>query len=224
VLTVGKRVRAVLLDVDGTLLDSNDAHARAWVDVGEELGRSIEFERVRWLIGMGGDKVLPRLTGLSEDSPEGERMLERRGELFRERYLPQIRAFPGTRELLERLRADGCRLVVATSASSDDLEPLLRQGELQDLIDDATNADQADESKPAPDIVEAALQKADTDAANAVMLGDTPYDVKAALRAGIEVIALRCGGWSDSELSGAAEIHDDPAALLAAYDSSLISR
>src|SRR5690606_21385812 len=96
-------VRAVLLDVDGTLIDSNDAHARAWVDVGDEFGHGIEFGRVRWLIGMGGDRVLPELTGLEEESDEGRRMLDRRGEIFRERYLPRLRAFPGTHALLDRL-------------------------------------------------------------------------------------------------------------------------
>jgi HAD superfamily hydrolase (TIGR01509 family) len=217
-------IRAVLLDVDGTLIDSNDAHARAWVDVGEETGHPIRFDEVRWLVGMGGDRVLPRLTGLAEDSAEGAHILERRGEIFRERYLPKLRAFPGTHELLERLRADGRRLVVATSASEDDLSPLLRQAGIEQLIDSAANSDDADTSKPAPDIVEAALDHAGASAADVVMLGDTPYDVKAAQRAGVRIIALRCGGWTDAELRGAAEIYQDPADLLARYRESLLSR
>lgn len=216
------QIRAVLLDVDGTLLDSNDAHAAAWVDVGREFGHIIEFGDVRRLIGMGGDKVLPRLTGLSETSEPGARMLKRRGEIFRERYLPGVRTFAGARELLRRLRADGRRLVVATSASEDDLNALLAHGGLDELIDSATDSDDADESKPAPDIVEAALRKTGQPAAHVVMLGDTPYDVTAARRAGVTIIALRCGGWKDHELDGAAEIYDDPAELLARYEQSLL--
>lgn len=216
-------VKAVLLDVDGTLIDSNDAHARAWVEVGEELGYDIEFGHVRRLIGMGGDRVLPQLTGLEEESAEGSRVLDRRGEIFRERYLPRLRAFPGARELLERLRADGKTLVVATSAGAEDLKALLQQAGIEDLIEDSTNSDEAESSKPAPDIVESALAKSGVTAADAVMLGDTPYDVKAARRAGVRVVALRCGGWRDADLRGAAEIHEDPAELLAHYGRSLLS-
>jgi HAD superfamily hydrolase (TIGR01509 family) len=215
-------VKAILLDVDGTLIDSNDAHAQAWVDVGAESGFEIEFDRVRCMIGMGGDRVLPALTGLSEESDEGAGLLERRGEIFRARYLPRLRAFPGVHALLERLLADGRRLVVATSASAEDLGALLEQAGVRDLIDDATNSDDADRSKPAPDIVEAALEQSGAPAGDAVMIGDTPYDVKAAGRSGVRIIALRCGGWSDDELRGAAEIYDDPVDLLTRYESSLL--
>lgn len=217
-------MRAVLLDVDGTLIDSNDAHARAWVDVGDEFGYEVEFGRVRWMIGMGGDRVLPELTGLEEESEEGRRMLDRRGEIFRERYLPRLAAFPGAHELLRRLRDDDRKLVIATSASEQDLTALLEQARLEELIDGSTNSDEAESSKPAPDIVEAALDKAGVPASEVVMLGDTPYDVKAAQRAAVRIIALRCGGWSDRELRGAAEVYDDPADLLNNYDRSLLSR
>ena len=221
---MGNQVRAVLLDVDGTLLDSNDAHAAAWVDVGREFGYEIDFVEVRWLIGMGGDRVLPHFTGLGETSDKGARMLKRRGVIFRERYLPGVRTFAGARELLARLRTDGRRLVVATSASKEDLDALLAHGGLPDLIDAATDSDEAEDSKPAPDIVEAALRKSGEPAAHVVMLGDTPYDVKAALRAGIGIIALRCGGWRDEEQQGSAEVYTDPAELLARYEMSLLSR
>lgn len=216
----GTMTRAVLLDVDGTLIDSNDAHARAWVDVGDEFGHPIEFGQVRWLIGMGGDRVLPQLTGLEEESEEGQRMKERRGEIFREKYLPRLKAFGGARELLERLRDDGVKLVVATSASEKDLHALLKQAELDDLIENATNADDAESSKPAPDIVRSALAKSGAAAHECVMIGDTPYDVKAAQRAGVKIIGLRCGGWTDSELRGAVSVYADPADLLAHYADS----
>jgi HAD superfamily hydrolase (TIGR01509 family) len=218
------RVEAVLLDIDGTLMDSNDAHANAWVDVGREFGYSISFDEVRWLIGMGGDKVLPRLTGLLDDTEEGKLLLERRGEIFRKRYLPQLRAFPGARELLERLRADGLRLVVATSASEEDLKALLKQGNIEDVIQATTNADEAEESKPSPDIINAALKKSKAHPDNVIMLGDTPYDVEAALRAGIPTVAVRCGGWTDAELGGAIAVYQDPQDLLRNYESSPLSR
>lgn len=212
--------RAILLDVDGTLIDSNDAHAYAWVDTGREFGYDVPYEKVRWMIGMGGDKVLPELTGLEEGSETGKKILERRGEIFRNKYLPQLEAFAGARELLQRFRDDGFKLVVATSASEEDLAALLEQAGIGDLIQRATTSDDAEESKPAPDIVEAALKKGKVDPAHAIMIGDTPYDVGAARNAGVEIVAVRCGGWADDDLKGAITIYDDPQDLLAHYSSS----
>jgi phosphoglycolate phosphatase-like HAD superfamily hydrolase len=220
---VAKRIRAILLDADGTLVDSNDAHAEAWVDAGREFGYDVTFDRARWLMGLGADRVLARLTGLAEFTDEGAQILKRRGEIFRERYLPGVRAFPGTHDLLCRLRDDGCRLVIATSASAADLPALLRQGRLESFIDAGADADRSGRTTRAPDIVEAALRRADESPDHAVLLGDSPYDVRAAGSTGVPVITLRCGGWSDDELHGAAEIHDDPRALLRHYTDSLIS-
>ncbi|HEX6038288.1 HAD family hydrolase [Longimicrobium sp.] len=216
--------KAVLLDIDGTLIDSNDAHARAWVDVGREFGRDIEFDRVRRLIGMGGDKVLPELTGLEEDTDEGQKIKERRGEIFREQYLSTLNAFPGARELLQRFRDDGYTLVVATSASKEDMDALLKQAGIQDLIEEKTSSSDAEESKPDPDIVQAALKSADAKPDEAVMMGDTPYDVTASGRAGVRCVALRCGGWGDDDLRDAVAVYDDPADLLARYAQSPFAR
>ena len=212
--------KAVLLDIDGTLIDSNDAHAQAWVDVGKEFGYDIKFDHVRWLIGMGGDKVLPAVTGLEEESKEGEKILERRGEIFRSQYLPRLKPFEKTRELLQTISDDGCKLVVATSASEKDLEALLKQAGIEDLIDKAANSDDAEESKPAPDIIEAAMKRGKVEPGEAIMIGDTPYDIGAATQAGIPIIAVRCGGWDTEELRGAISIYDDPADLLGQYSSS----
>jgi HAD superfamily hydrolase (TIGR01509 family) len=215
-----KRANVVVLDIDGTLIDSNDAHAQAWVDVGREFGHEIDFHRVRRLIGMGGDKVLPQVTGLEEKTDEGQRMKERRGEIFRERYLPKLQPFPRARELLERLREDGYALVVATSASKEDMDALLEQAGIHDLIEEKTSSSDADESKPDPDIVQAALESADARPDQALMLGDTPYDLEASGRAGVRCVALRCGGWGDADLRGAVAVYDDPADLLARYAGS----
>jgi HAD superfamily hydrolase (TIGR01509 family) len=214
------KAKVVVLDIDGTLIDSNDAHARAWVDVGREFGFDIDFAHVRRLIGMGGDKVLPEVTGLEEESETGERMTERRGEIFRETYLPTLRPFPRARELLERFRDDGYGLVVATSANKKDMDGLLKQAGIKDLMDEKTSSSDAEESKPDPDIVQAALKSAEARAEDAMMLGDTPYDVEASGRAGVRCVALRCGGWGDAELDGAVAVYDDPADLLENYAGS----
>jgi HAD superfamily hydrolase (TIGR01509 family) len=219
------RIRAALLDIDGTLVDSNDAHARAWVAAGAELGYDIHFDRVRPLIGMGGDRVTPMMTGLGADSPEGERLLERRGAIFRERHLPGLVPTRGARALIERMKAAGLELVVATSASEQDMDALLGRAGLRDLIPQRTSSDDADRSKPAPDIVQAALERAGVPPSEAILLGDTPYDVAAARNAGVDCVALRCGGgWSDGDFAGAIALYDDPADLLASWGASPFAR
>lgn len=217
-------VEAVLLDIDGTLLDSNDAHAQAWSDVFREAGFEIGSETVLPLVGMGADKLLPKLIGVTADSDQGKQLLDRRKEIFAKEYLPSVRAFPKARELLERLREDHVRLVVATSASDDELRGLLKTLGAEWLLDEAASSSDAKRSKPDPDIVRAAVDKAAVGPERCVMLGDTPYDVVAAAKARVRMIAVRCGGWGDEDLRGAAEIHDDPASLLARYDESLIGR
>lgn len=216
--------RAVILDVDGTLIDSNDAHARAWVEAAAEFGYDVPYDKVRRLIGMGGDKVLPELTGLTEDDERGKQLKERRGSLFRERYLSTLKPFPQARALLERMKADGLALVVASSASKEDLDGLLEQAGVRDLIEEKASSSDAENSKPDPDIVQAALDSADCDPSEAIMLGDTPYDVEASGRAGVRCVALTCGGWRAEDLSEAIAVYADPADLLARYDGSPFAR
>jgi HAD superfamily hydrolase (TIGR01509 family) len=218
------KIRGIILDIDGTLVDSNDAHARAWVEALAEFDIHITFDQVRCLIGMGGDKLLPKVSGISEETPEGQAISRRRGEIFKARYLPEIKAFPRTRELLLRMRDDGLKLVVASSAKEDELKPLLEIAGAADLVEEKTSSDDADNSKPDPDIVKAALAGASFSAGEAVMLGDTPYDVEAATRAGVRVIAFRSGGWDDAGLKGAMAVYDGPADLLVHYDQSPLGR
>jgi HAD superfamily hydrolase (TIGR01509 family) len=213
----------ILLDVDGTLIDSNDAHAQSWVDAAREFGHPSDFATIRPLIGMGGDKLMPRAFGVEHDSSEGKKMSQRRSEIFLEQYLPTLRPFPQARELLLRMREDGHSLVVATSAKKDEMKALLRAAGVEDLLDEKTSSSDADRSKPDPDIVAAALEKSDAAAAEARMLGDTPYDVEAATRAGVGTVALLCGGWTREELRGAIAIYADPAELLREYDRSPLS-
>jgi HAD superfamily hydrolase (TIGR01509 family) len=217
--------RGVIFDVDGTLLDSNDGHARAWVDALGEDGHRVDFARVRPLIGMGGDKVLPALIGVAEDTPQGKASSERRGEIFRTRYLPRLRPFPKVRELVARLERDGKEIAVATSASEEDLRALLEKVGVSHLAREAATKDDAERSKPDPDIVRAALDRLGLPPDDVVMVGDTPYDVESASRAGVRTIALRCGGgWTDADFAEAAAIYDDPADLLAHLDESPIAR
>lgn len=218
------RVEGVLLDVDGTLVDSNGAHAAAWQKALAEAGFQVEFERLRRLIGKGGDKLLPEVTGVEADSPRGEAISKRRAEIFKEEFLPRLRPFPRARELLVRMKRDGLRLAVASSAKEDELKGLLRVCGAEDLLEATTSSDDADNSKPDPDIVHAALRRIRLPADRVILLGDTPYDIEAGNRAGVGVVAVRCGGWGDSDLAGAMAVYDDPADLLARFDQSPFMR
>lgn len=207
-------IRAVILDLDGTLLDSNDAHAQAFAIAGREFGLNVEFEYIRRLIGMGGDKLIPKAFGFASDSDPGQKLSARKTEIFMDHFLTRLEPTRGARRLLLRLRDEGIRRVVATSSGETSVRRLLAQAGIEDLIEETSTSTEAQASKPDPDIVAAALDKAGVPTAQVMMLGDTPYDVEAATRAGIRIIALRTGGWTDPQLQGAAAIYDDPADLL----------
>ena len=209
--------RAVIFDVDGTLVDSNDAHAAAWQQTLKEFGIARERGDVRRLIGMGGDKLLPALTGISSESEQGKRIVERRAQRFRDDHLRALRPFPQVRALLARIAADGFRLGVASSAKEDELKALLEVAGVADLIVRQTSSDDVESSKPDPDTLHAALAKLHVPPTAAVMIGDTPYDVEAAKRAGVPAVAVRCGGWGDDDLTGARAIYDDACDLLSHY-------
>jgi HAD superfamily hydrolase (TIGR01509 family) len=209
---------AVLFDVDGTLIDSDDAHARAWVAALAEGGFDVPFARIRPLIGQGGDRILPAVAGLSDETEPGKTIAARRGEIFKERELGGIGPTRGAKALLEAVRARGARVVVATSAKSSELDALLARGDLNALVDVATTSDDADSSKPAPDIVHAALEKAGLEPADVVFVGDTQWDIEAAHNAGVACVALRCGGMDPKTLEGADAVYEDPAELIAALD------
>jgi HAD superfamily hydrolase (TIGR01509 family) len=219
-----RNVKGALLDVDGTLVDSNDAHARAWVRALAENGLTVPFEKVRPLIGMGGDKLLPEVAGIDAESSKGKTVSKRRGEIFQKEFLPRLRAFPGAKQLLEQMRRQGLRLGVASSAKEDELKALLRVCGADELAEASSSSDDADNSKPDPDILHAALNKIRLRAEEVILLGDTPYDVEAGKRAGVAVVALRCGGWGDSDLAGAVAIYADPADLLERFEESPFAR
>lgn len=217
-------IQAVILDVDGTLVDSNDAHAQAWADALHAYGYDVETQRIRQLIGMGGDNLLPEVASLNKDSQQGSQISKRRSEVFKARYLAQVRPLPGARALITRLRDEGLKLIVASSAKADELEQLLAIAEVGALLPERTSADDVAHSKPDPDIIHVALEQLSLPASQAIMIGDTPYDLQAASKAGVKFIAFRSGGWSDPDLAGALAIYDTPADLLAHYDESPIAR
>jgi len=210
----------VLFDIDGTLIDSNDAHAEAWVRAFAEVGIPVDPKQVRRAIGMGGDKLMPSVGGVEEDSPAGRSVSNRRSAIFMTELLPHLRAFPDAHRLIATLKARGFTLVAASSAKQDELTRLLAIAGADGLFDGAMSSDDADSSKPDPDIVNAALQRAKASPEEAVMIGDTPYDIAAAARAGVRTIGLRCGGWSDEELAGAMAIYDGPWDLLRQLETS----
>ncbi len=218
------QVHAVIFDIDGTLLLSNEAHARAYVEAAGALGIKADFTKIRCLIGKGGDKLIPEAFGFEQDSELGKELGQLKGEVFKTRYLPALRPAPGTRSLLGRLHDNGLTLAVATSGSKAEMVPLLERAGVQDLIVESATADDVDASKPAPDVVNAALSKVECPISSVVMVGDTPYDVDAARRAGVKTIALRCGGyWKDDDLAGAVAVLDDPDALHSVWQQQLRS-
>lgn len=215
------RPTGVLLDVDGTLIDSNDSHARAWVEALREADVTVEFAVMRRLIGMGGDKLLPRVAGIDAESAQGKAISKRRGEIFQKDYLPQIRAFPAVKQLLQRMKQAGLELVVASSSKEAELDPLLHIAHAKEFVKAKTSSDDAENSKPDPDIVHAALARLGHSPEKVILLGDTPYDIEAGLKAGIRVVAVRCGGWADRDLAGAVQIYDDPQDLLKNFEQSV---
>jgi HAD superfamily hydrolase (TIGR01549 family) len=219
-----RALKAVLFDVDGTLVDSNDAHARAWVKAFADFDVTVEFAHVRRCIGMGGDKLMPEVSGLQEDSPLGEKIGKRRSEIFKKELLPAIQSFEDAARVVAAVKDLGLTVVAASSAKKDELDALLEIAGAKPLMDAATSSDDAEESKPDPDIIQAALTRAKASPADAIMIGDTPYDVEAARRAGVACIGFRCGGWGDADLEGAIAIYDGPWDLLRRLDESPLRR
>jgi HAD superfamily hydrolase (TIGR01509 family) len=213
-------LRGVLFDIDGTLVDSNAAHAQSWVDTLREAGYDVPFDVVWPMIGMGGDKLLPAAAGIEIESELGKELGERRWEIFQRDYLLNLRPMPGARDLVRRMKDDGLEVIVASSAGGDELGALMEAAEVRDLFEKTTSSSDADDSKPDPDIVQAAVRKSGFKPDELIMLGDTPYDVQAAIGAHVNLVGLLCGGWTAIELSGATAIYTDPADVLVWYDVS----
>lgn len=220
-------IKAVIFDIDGTLVDSVDLHAQAWQEAFKHFGREIPYDDVRYQIGKGGDQLMPVFFSEEELARFGAEMEEYRSALYKREYLSHVRAFPQTRELFERIKRDGKRIVLASSAKKDELSAYKQIARIADLVEDETSADDADKSKPHPDIFAAALEQLGNIAPDeAIVIGDTPYDAEAAGKINLRTIGMLCGGFPAADLraAGAIELYDDPADLLARYDESTIKR
>jgi HAD superfamily hydrolase (TIGR01549 family) len=197
----------VIFDVDGTLVDSVKAHASAWQDSLHQEGIDVPFDEIRKQIGKGSDQLL-KVFLRPEDLERLEGQLaKRRQEIFMSRYIQSVRPFPRVRDLFRRLREDGHKIVLGTSATTEELRAYLRMIDIDDLIDAETSADDADRSKPHPDIFQAALSKIKgAKPQDAVVVGDTPYDAEAALKGGMKSIGVLTGGFSEEELRKAGAV------------------
>lgn len=214
---------AIIFDVDGTLLDSVDFHARSWQETFTKYGIDVTFEEVRAQIGKGADQLMPVFVPEKILERAGDEIRGARAKHFTETYLPRVRAFPRVRDLFLRLKDDGKRVVLASSASADEIEAYKKIAGITDLIESDTCSDDAERSKPYPDIFVAALGKlGDTDVSKVVVVGDTPYDAEAAGKAGLRTVGVLCGGFTASALraAGCVALYRDPADLLANYDRS----
>lgn len=215
--------KAVVFDIDGTLVDSVDLHARAWKEAFRHFGYDFNFQEIRHQIGKGSDKLIPHFLSPREVNHIGEELDAFRSKLWKSQYLAKVRPFPHVRELFQRILQDGKRIVLASSAKGDELNTYKKIAGIDDLVEKQTSSDDVNNSKPDPDIIHAAMQKlGDVDPHEVIMIGDTPYDVEAANKAGVDTIAVLCGGFPEGELrrAGAVAVFADPADLLQHYEES----
>jgi HAD superfamily hydrolase (TIGR01549 family) len=216
-------IAAAIFDVDGTIVDSVDLHAKAWQEAFAKFGKKISLHQIRRQIGKGADQLLPVFFSKQELDEFGKELDEYRSELFKKEYLPQVKGFPKVRELFQRIKRDHKRIALASSAKSEELEIYKKVAKVADLIEGATSSHDADKSKPHPDIFEVALQRLPGITLDQVIVvGDTPYDAEAAAKANLQTIGLLCGVWNEKHLrqAGCIAVYKNPADLLARYDKS----
>jgi phosphoglycolate phosphatase-like HAD superfamily hydrolase len=213
-------LKAVIFDVDGTLVDSVDLHAKGWQDAFAEFGYAIEYLKIRSQIGKGGDQLLPVFLSQADMATKAEAIEKRRSEIFKTRYLPKVVGFPNVRQLFRRLQMDGVKTLLASSAKGDELGFYKRRAGIEDLVDEETSSEDADKSKPHPDIFEAALARMPgIRPKDILVVGDSPYDAEAAAKAGLRTIGVLCGGFSEEDLraAGCVYVLRDPSDLLSRY-------
>jgi HAD superfamily hydrolase (TIGR01509 family) len=216
-------IKAVILDIDGTLVDSVDLHAWAWQDALREYGHEVAFEDVRQQIGKGGDQLIPVFLTPEQQKEYGEQLEEERSRIWKSQYMHQVTPFPRVRELVQRILNDGKQVALASSAKGDELEFYKRLAHIDDLVQKETSSDDAKRSKPYPDIFQAAMTKLPgVSAAEAIVIGDSPYDAEAANKIGISSVGVLSGGFPEEQLraAGYIAIYDDCADLLEDYTKS----
>ena len=218
------RIKAVLFDIDGTLVDSNDLHVDAWIEAFAGEGHRFDRQMLHDQIGKGADMLVPTLLP-GADTAAVQRLGDAHGDIFAAKYLGQVTAFPQARALLDRVRASGRQVVLASSASQAEVDHYLDLLDVREIVVATTSADDVEHSKPAPDIFLGALAKVAPLGANEVLVvGDTPYDIQAAREAGTACVAVRSGKFADGALTGAIAIYDDVAAILTDFDASPLAR
>jgi HAD superfamily hydrolase (TIGR01509 family) len=217
-------IRAVIFDLDGTLVDSNDLHVQSWDRAFRHFGRVFPQKALRRQIGKGADQYLPAFLTAEEIKTFGKKLDEYRSELFKDEYLPRVRPFPKVRELLSRVKEDGRKIALATSGKKQELRVYKKIAHIEDLIDCEMTADDADRSKPEPDLFASSLHELGLEGNDVIAVGDTPYDGEAAGKAGIKTVGLLCGGFNAVELrdGGIIEIYRDPSDLLQHYATSAL--
>ncbi len=215
---------ALIFDIDGTLLDSVDLHARAWQEALQHFGHDIPFADIRGQIGKGGDQLMPFFLSADEVKKRGKEIEQFRGDLFKKKYLKDVKPFPGVRPLFEKAIANGQKVALASSAKGDELEHYKKLAQIEDLVHTETSSTDAEKSKPHPDIFEAAVDRLGKEITpdKVIIIGDSPYDVEAARKAGIRTVCVRCGGFPETVLqdAGCIALYDGPEDLLLNYDSS----
>jgi HAD superfamily hydrolase (TIGR01509 family) len=219
-------VKAVLCDIDGTLVQSNWLHAAAWKDAFAVIGIELELEDVRRQIGKGGDELIPVFVPWWKRKFVEEPLKRYRGHLFKAQYMRQVKVFPRVRDLLMHMKQAGIHVSLASSAHQDEVQMYKKIARIEDLVEENSSADDARRSKPHPDIFEATLKKLGVKAKEALALGDTPYDAEAAGKAGVWTVGVTTGGWSEKELldAGCIEVWKDVGDLLEHFADSAFLR
>lgn len=220
------KIKAVLFDIDGTLVDSNEQHVAAWQTVFRDAGAQVADQEIHDQIGKGTDMLVPTLLP-DTDAARVEKMGEAHGKIFKSRYLDDVVPFRDARALVAKVAESGRQVVLASSASASERDHYLDLLDIGDLIALSTTSDDVEKTKPAPDIFSVALRKlAPLTASEVIVVGDTPYDVEAAAKCGIGAVAVRSGKFDDEVLmsAGAVAIYDDVAALLRDFEHSPLNR
>ena len=212
-------LQGILFDIDGTLIDSNDIHATCWVEAFEHFGKSFDHDTVREHIGKGGDLLVPDLLNAREMQKFGEELREYRGEIFKKKYMKTIKPFPRIADQLRKLDELGVRMVLSSSGNPDEVEYYAGLIGVEDLIKGSTSTEDANISKPSPEIFEAGLKRLKTDPGKTLVVGDTPYDILAAHRASLPVAAVLCGGFPRETLGKAEFLFADVEELVRKIDT-----
>lgn len=214
------RIKAIIFDLDGTLVDSVDYHAQAWVKAFEQYGYDFSFEKLRQQIGKGSEFIIGELLPEKEAAKLESDIATYRKQYYQDNLLERVKPFAKVRELFEKIKADNLKIVLASSARTETIEHYKKLLKIEDLIDGATSTDDVAKSKPEPDIFKSALEKlGDIPTKEVIVVGDSPYDAIAANKIDLRTIGVLCGGFSRETLSeaGCVAIYQNPADLLDNY-------